>query len=238
MAIPRRKPVAEYGRKKAAIKLRLHPPRDPHLEAMRVSSFLTQTFRRMYQKQAAMITPEEVISVLNKAKVKFVLMGAHAVGGWMADARSTQDVDVLVQKSHHRKAVQAIDRHFPTLKKQDLPVVTRFIDPATEKVVLDLMKPMDAIYRSVFKNTLQVAGSHVIPNLEMALVTKFAAMISPNRERRKKLLDGADFMGIVEHSWKQIDRKKLWTLGEIVYKGGGEEILKLTDDAKAGRLEI
>lgn len=236
MAYPRKKPTAHA---KKAVKLRLHPARDRHLEAMQVSSLLTQTYRRMYQQQATMITPEAVIDVLNNARVKFVLMGAHAIGGWMKEPRSSQDVDVLVQKRHLQMAVAAIQKAYPHLIVQDYSVVTRFIDPGTENVVIDLMKPVDAIYRSVFKNYVLVNESHLIPNLEMALVAKFAAMISPNRDYRKKLLDGADFMGIVQHSAKAINYAKLRRLGELVYRGGGTEIVKITNDVREGRrLEI
>lgn len=238
MATPKKKFVTGAARKTAAVKLRLHVERDPHVESLKVSSFLTQTFREMYQPQAAMVNPRDVIDSLNNAKIKFVLMGAHGIGGWMSESRSTQDVDVLVQKSHHHKAVKAVQERFPELNIEDFPVVTRFVDPATEKVVIDIMKPVDAIYKAVLKNTFSVAGSYHIPDLEMALVTKFAAMISPNRNHRKKHLDAADFMGIVEQSHSNITRTKLWRLGELVYKGGGDEVLKLVEDAKRGQLEI
>jgi len=79
-----------------------------HKVALGKSSQLTAIFRRMYKPQAPMVTPEVVIKVLNKAKVKFVLMGTHGIGGWRSEPRATQDVDVLISKSHHRKAVAAV----------------------------------------------------------------------------------------------------------------------------------
>ncbi len=206
-----------------------------HIEALRTSSALTTIFRQMYQREAAMITPEAVIRTLNDAGVRFVLMGAHGVGGWMSEARASQDVDVLVTRRDHRKAVQAVRTAYPRLTVQDFLVVTRFIDPATEKPVIDLMKPMDQIYQAVFRNTIAVGGTHFIPNLEMALVTKYAAMISPNRDGRKKHLDAADFMGIVEANPKSINLERLRRLGDKVYDGGGAEILRLVDDVRAGR---
>src|SRR5947209_20619187 len=109
--------------------LRLASPTTQHRIALRKSSQLTAIFRRMYKPQAAMVTPEAVIRVLNQAKVKFILMGTHGIGGWRSEPRATQDVDVLILKSHHRKAVAAIKKAFPSLAMQDLPAVTRFVDP-------------------------------------------------------------------------------------------------------------
>lgn len=235
MTIPRKKPLTENGRKTAAVTLRLHPASDPHLEAMHVSSLLTQNCRRLFQPDAAMITVEEVIELLNRAKVKFVLMGNYGVGTWRDEPRATQDVDVLVQRSHLPKAVKAIQRAFPHLAIEDYPPVTRFIDPGTKKSVVDVMKPVDAIYQAVFRNTVQVGDTHLIPNLEMGLVSKFAAMTSPNRAQDKKYIDAADFINIVKTNASAIELDKLRRLANKVYPEGGKEILNLVSNIRAGR---
>ncbi len=41
------------------------------------------------------IAPQQVIAILNQAKVPFVLVGAYGLAGWM-NPRATQDVDVVV----------------------------------------------------------------------------------------------------------------------------------------------
>ena len=206
-----------------------------HLEALRTSSRLTETFRRMYRREAAQVEPEDVVRVLKVAGAKFILMGTHGVGGWRSHARATEDVDVLVAKKDHRKAIQALRRAFPQLTVEDYPVVTRFIDPATGKQLIDLMKPNQPLFEVAFKNTVRVEDSHLVPDLEMALASKFAAMVSPNRAYDKKLIDGGDFVNIVNHNRAAIDLKKLKRLGERVYPGGGIEVLKLVEDIRAGR---
>jgi hypothetical protein len=209
--------------------------RNWHAQALTISSHCTLSHRQMVQKGAIMIGPLDVIRVLNEAEVGFVLMGTYGIAGWRQQPRATQDVDVLVQKKDHRKAVAAITRAFPGLKGQDSPVVTRFTDPETGEVVIDLMKPGQDLYKLVFKNALWVEKSHRVPNLEMALTSKFAAMISPNRSYDKKLVDGGDFVNMVKKNFKAIDRKKLRRLAEKVYRGGGESIIKMIDDLQAGR---
>ncbi len=164
-----------------------------HLQALEISSRLTTYFRRKHRPMATLVTPERVIEVLNEVGVKPVLMGAHGLGGWRDQARSTEDVDVLVRKKDIRKAIRALQAAYPELTITDFPVVTRFTDPATQQVVIDVMKPTQAVFRVVFRHTIQVGETHEIPNLEMALASKFAAMVSPTCDE-KKLQDGADFV--------------------------------------------
>ncbi len=206
-----------------------------HRISLRKSSQLTAIFRRMYKPKAAMITPEAVIKILNKAKVKFVLMGTHGIGGWRSEPRATQDVDVLVRKSHHRKAVAAVKKAFSDLQVQDLPAVTRFLDPLDGKPVIDLMKPEEDFYREVFKNPVRVGKTHLIPNLEAALASKYSAMVSPHRSAEKKALDEGDFISMVAQNHEVIDLDILFSLGEMVKANGGVEIQRFVQQAKLGQ---
>jgi hypothetical protein len=206
-----------------------------HLDALRTSSQLTLTFRRMYQREAAMVTPEDVIAVLHQAGVNCVLMGTHGLGGWRSEARATQDVDVLVTKKDVRKAVRALRAAYPDLEVTDTPVVTRFIDPASGRPAIDVMKPTQTVYQVVFRHTIPVGDTHRIPDLEMALASKFAAMVSPNRTRAKKIIDAGDFVDVVTHNRGDLDLQKLKKLGDKVYPNGGAEIIRLIEDIDTGR---
>lgn len=210
-------------------------PVQQHLEALHTSSQLTVIFRRMYQREAAMVTPEDVIAVLHQAGVNCVLMGTHGLGGWRSQARATQDVDVLVTKKDLRKAVRALRAAYPELVVSDTPVVTRFIDPASGEPAIDVMKPTQTVYQIVFRHTIPVCDTHRIPDLEMALASKFAAMVSPNRLPEKKHIDAGDFMNVVRHNRADIDLRKLKKLADRVYPGGGAEIMSLIEDIDAGR---
>ena len=67
---------------------------------------------------------------------------------------------------------------------------------------------------------------------------KFAAMVSVHRAYEDKLIDGRDFIYMVKKN-SELDPDTLQRLGELVYSGGGKEILKLVADARAGkRLEF
>jgi hypothetical protein len=206
-----------------------------HLWALHLSSDLTDTFRRMYQRMALAVAPERVIEVLCQAGVRCVLMGTHALGTWRSEPRATQDVDVLVRKKDVRRAVRALHAEYPTLMLQDTPAVARFIDPASGKSVVDVLKPTQSVYQMVFRQTIAVGEAHSIPNLEMALASKFAAMVSPHRPPAKKMVDAGDFMDVVIHNRSTIDLTKLKRLAGKVYSNGGSEIMRMIADIDAGR---
>src|SRR5215218_5554893 len=67
------------------------------------------------------ITPEHVARVLNQAKLKYVLVGAHATNGYTGRPRATVDVDLIAQ--FPKKVAKAISSAFPLLTMEDTPVV-------------------------------------------------------------------------------------------------------------------
>jgi hypothetical protein len=201
-----------------------------HLQCLRRSTAMARHYVANY------ISPEAVIDILNAAGVRFMLAGAHAISGWMNEARFTEDVDVLVMTRHIRLAIRTIQNAYPHLKLRDTPVVARFLDPGTKLVVLDVMKPNQALHRVALRHTHRIETEervYLVPGLEFALAMKFAAMVSPRRERRKKMRDATDFLTIVQVN-PTIDLPKLAKLGERVYPGGGKEVLDLVRRIRDG----
>jgi hypothetical protein len=181
-------------------------------------------------------TPQAVIRVLNAEKLRFMLMGAYAVAGWTRMPRATKDVDVLVGARGVRKAVRALSAAFPHLQIEDEEVVTRFRDLRTENVVIDVMKPNQSLYRDALKYTHSVQAdgqTYSIPSLELALAMKFSAMISLTRSDDKKHFDAGDFIRIVKAN-ADIDLEKLHMLGQLVYNGGGAEVVEKVRQVRAG----
>ncbi|MSQ94674.1 MAG: hypothetical protein EXR98_08965 [Gemmataceae bacterium] len=58
-------------------------------------------------------------------------------------------------------------------------------------------------------------------------------MISLARVDKKKLIDAHDFMDIVERN-PDLDEELLGILGDLVYHGGGKEIIELVRKVRTG----
>lgn len=182
----------------------------------------------------------DVIRVLNKAKVSYVLVGAHGLASWRGKPRATEDVDVVVNAKHLRKAVKALVEAFPTLEPVDLPVVIRLRDRGTHDVLIDIMKPVQQPYREVFRHThpLQIEGEAVrVPSAEMAIVMKFSAMASLYRSAENKHQDAHDFILMVKGN-HDLDEEEMRMLASLIYPDGGKDLLELVRKARAGETLI
>jgi hypothetical protein len=198
-------------------------------------SLATSTALSVYY-MPELITPLQVIEVLNGAGVKFVLVGAHGLGGWMQKPRATQDVDVLVAARGVTKAVRVLLAAFPHLEADDHEVVTRLRERESKAVRIDVMKPKQPLFREALKHTRTVTlegQSYQIPSLEMALALKFAPMISLNRADKDKHIDAHDFMYIIDCN-PDIDLEQLAEFGELVYPGGGKELVEKVGQVRRG----
>lgn len=208
--------------------------------APHVSSLATSTELSRYYV-VHMIPPVDVVRVLNRENVSFVLVGLHGLAGWMKEPRATEDVDVIVASKQHRKAVRLLLEAFPELEAVELEVVTRLRRKGTDQVLIDVMKPVQEPHRSVFKNVVAVETSGVgyrIPSLEMAVAMKFAPMVSPNRQDEDKFQDAHDFILLVKKN-PEIDLDKLSGLAEAIYSGAGAEIREMVRRVRAGeRLKL
>lgn len=181
------------------------------------------------------ISPQEVIRVLNRGKISFVLVGAYGLAGWMKP-RATEDVDVVIALRQVKKAVGLLLAQFPHLEAQDAKVVVRLKDKETKEVAIDVMRPVQQPYREIFKHTHKVAEGteeYRVPSLEMALVCKFAPMVSPAREEDRKHQDAHDFIVMVRQN-PEIDLAKLEELAEHLYTGAGKEAIEYVRKVRAG----
>ena len=210
-------------------------PKGPagHAYGVRKSAWLTQDYRRIHRRQAMNIGPQEVIDVLVAAGVKnWVLMGLHGYVGYLAQPRATQDVDVMVPYSERKRAVRAIRDAWPDLLLRELSQVVRFLDPADlapdgqPKAVIDLMQPWGTFQETILKQHVMIdpETQHRIPTLEAALVSKYAAMVSPHRDVGKREYDAGDFRRMVLANRDRINHDSLCRLADEVWEGAGADI--------------
>jgi hypothetical protein len=211
-----------------------------HASGVQKSAWLTENYRSIHRKQAMNIGPQEVIDVLVTAGVKnWVLMGLHGYVGYLTQPRATQDVDVMVSYPERKRAVKALRQAWPNLIVRELPQVVRFLDPADldpggkPKAVIDLMQPWGKFQETILKHHVLVdeQTQHRIPTLEAALVAKYAAMVSPHRDREKREYDAGDFRRMVRANHNRIRRDVLRRLADEVWEGAGAEIEQFLETA-------
>lgn len=204
-----------------------------HAYAIQKSTTLTSYTKRHQRKAAMDITPQEVIDVLTAAGVKnWVLMGLHGYVGYMPSPRATQDVDVMVPYAERGRAKKAIAAKWPALVVREISQVTRFLDPldvdseGKPKPVVDIMHPWSPFQELILKEYVLVdrETQHRIPTIEAALVSKYASMISPHRDREKKEYDAGDFRRLVRANSDRIRVSDLRRLAELVWDGGAADI--------------
>jgi hypothetical protein len=219
-----------------------------HNEAVQESFFLQKQFRSLWSSRMATspVDLNQVLRTLQQKKIPFVLTGAHAIGGWTGRPRDTHDIDILVKGGrNHGRAVNAIKALYPQLEVRDFTGVTAFFIPGEKQSVIDVTYPHRADLEETLASPVWTEDRdrglrYRIPSLEAALANKYGAMLTPNRDPEKRLIDAADFGWMVKHSMDEgqqaIDLKKLALLGEKVWPGGGgKEILECIDLVKMGR---
>ncbi|HTU20891.1 MAG TPA: hypothetical protein VMG10_22755 [Gemmataceae bacterium] len=204
--------------------------RNIHIQSLETSTALSAYYIPKF------IPPLEVFRVLNAAKVRFMLVGTHALGGWTRRPRTTTDIDILVGTRLHKKAVRVLLTAFPQLHSEEQEDETHLRDADTGQVLIDVMKENQPLYRAALRNKHPVKWkdqTYWIPSLELALAMKFTAMFSATRGSADKHCDAGDFVGMIQSNLA-IDSRKLHALGQFVYNGGGGEIVEMVRKVRAG----
>lgn len=211
-----------------------------HAFGLRVSTRLTSDYRSTWRKQSMDVRPSEVMDCLREAGVKnWCLMGLHGYVGYLPMPRATQDVHVMVPHDQKKKAVQAISNRWPQLEKEEFAAVVRFYDPGELDVegnkvpVIDLMLPWSPFQETILREHVivdQVTLSRH-PTAEAAIVSKYAALVSPFSNRKKRDYDAGDFRSLICSVHPDFDLSKIQSLANQVWEGGSDDILRFIDCA-------
>lgn len=215
-----------------------------HASAIKTSTQITRSYRKTHRPESQHVEPDQVIQVLLDAGIeRWVLMGLHGYVGYLAQPRATQDVDVLVHGDELAASTAAILKKWPALEPEVLAVVTRFRDPGEiaidgeMKQVIDLMLPSDKCYEAVLETHYRIdpQTGHRLPVIEAACASKFSDMISPYRAYERKHQDATDLRSIMKPNRETLDRALLAKLGDLIYPGGGAELLEYLELAIADK---
>jgi hypothetical protein len=168
-------------------------------------------------------------------------MGLHGYVGYMPNPRATQDVDIMVPYSSRKRASKAIAAQWPKLIVRELSQVTRFLDPldldndGQPKPTVDIMHPWAPFQELILKEYVVVdkETQHRIPTLDAALVSKYAAMVSPHRDRDKKEQDAVDFRRLCRANRGTINESALRRLAGMIWEGAADEIVRFVEVAQS-----
>ena len=204
---------------------------------------LEQSHRLSKQHVHDAVSPLDVVSVLNDGKVHFVLIGGHMLGFHTGTPRATVDVDVIVAHADIAAASGALSQAFPNLAKSDLGANVRFAsaDTSIDRERIDVVKASNAFFKRVLEvYTLEIlAGGHAlkVPTIEAAIALKFAAAISPNRGDESKPQDRVDLLQLIRQH-PELDNAVIQELGDLVYVGGGAELIAFVTSIREGRRPV
>lgn len=206
-----------------------------HTRGIDTATLLTTRYRHDHRSDSMDVTPRQVMDVLVSAGIRrWVLMGLYGYVGYLAQPRATQDVDVMVSDNELEAAATALSRRWPELNVERFEIVLRFLDPGEVSIdgqvkqVIDLMRPTNGCHEAILAehHRLDPTSGHRIPTLEAAMAAKYAALVSPHRHWDRKQQDAVDLRGLVLPNQDSIDRDRLRELGELVFPGGGDELLE------------
>src|SRR5437763_16313004 len=106
---------------------------DIHSHHLRRSALIAK-FQMEVQLDKRFLSPLDVIRILNREKISFVLVGTYGLSGWRTQARATEDVAVVVAARQVAKVVRVLTKAFPHLEPDDAEVVVRLRDVDPKQV--------------------------------------------------------------------------------------------------------
>lgn len=187
------------------------------------------------------VNPLEVAALFEKENMSYVLIGGHMLSYYTGIARATVDVDFIIGWTDFKRAAKMIQKTYSHFKPNDKVYHITYDScrsTAGELERIDLVKDGFPLFRTVVeKYSTEIRKKQYvikIPTIEAAIALKFAASISPNRGDENKPVDNADLLRLIRTTLK-LDEKVLATLGDLVYKGGGNELASIVDDIRKGK---
>ncbi len=203
---------------------------------------LKKSFELSSQQVEDAVNPLEVAALFESQNVSYVLIGGHMLSYYTGTARATVDVDFIISGTDFERASQAIRKAYVQFKPHNRVYHVTY-DTKNPHVKdperIDLVRDGFPLFNSVVKKycvTIRSKEQVVkIPTIEAAIALKFAALISPHRGDENKPVDQTDLLKLIRAKPK-LDKKTLLALGELIYLGGGKELVATVNDVRHGKL--
>jgi hypothetical protein len=130
--------------------------------------------------------------------------------------------------------VRALLEDFPHLRAEDEKCRTTLRHPTD--FVIELPKPVQPLLKAALVRNRAIRArrrAYRIPSLEMSVALVYAPMMTLPWSEPEKYLAAGDFLRILDAN-PLMDLKALAACGELLYKGGGADILEKVRRVRAG----
>jgi hypothetical protein len=191
-------------------------------EALCISGLITESATSMKLPR-----PTDVVGIIRKAGAEAAIVGAHGIFPYTRKPRATLDFNVVVGHGIE-EVVQGIKEKWPDLSVKQMP--HRIIFMIGDREVIDVIRPTEAVFKLALENS-----SDMVPTLEMAIVLKYVAIISPNRLPEDRIQDIADLKTMIIKNDFDIQRIADLTSMCDLYHGAVSEITSAILDVWAGK---
>lgn len=202
---------------------------------------LEKSYELSSQQVKDAVNPLEVAALFEKEKMSYVLIGGHMLSYYTGTARATVDVDFIIGWADFGRATEAVRKAYSHFRQNDKVYHITYDSQNSaggDPERVDLVKDGFPLFRAVVeKYSVEIKkGQQIvkIPTIEAAIALKFAASISPNRGDENKPVDNADLLRLIRTTFS-LDEKVLAALGDLVYKGGGKELVSIVGDIRSGK---
>ena len=202
---------------------------------------LQKSYELSSQQVEDVVNPLEVAALFEKERVSYALIGGHMLSFYTGTTRATVDVGFIIGGADFSRAVKIIDKAYAQFKHNDRVYHVTYDSKTSDQIDperIDLVKDGFPLFREVvhgYCHTLRASNHTVkVPIVEAAIALKFAASISPNRGDENKPVDNADLLRLVR-SRPDLNETALSKLGDLVYQGGGKELVSIVNDIRDGK---
>lgn len=145
------------------------------------------------------INLSDIDELLSTNNIKFMIIGAHALGEVIPEPRATKDVDIIIKDEDYIKTKKLILTTFPGTKADG-----NRIKDEQGHTLIDILTDSHLIYKTAF------ATGQKYPTPEMIAVMKFLSSHSQLRQPIKKMQDKVDFFNVVSNN--NLDMNKMLSL--------------------------
>lgn len=198
------------------------------MPATKSQSLLADSFRLSAGQFPRLIPPAEVLGLFHRRRIDYVLIGQFGLVEWLGTAQPSAELDLVIPPRQRKRAVKLLHATYPHLRVADQEWGTLFQDLTNQRVKIKLLLPtsfLSTIFSQTRRRTVEGVPC-LIPNLEMAILLAFAALLNPQKPAHEKDAEKAAFITIVKAN-KKVAEPKLKKLCDALSPGLGDPLLKL-----------